>query len=263
MSNSMTPIEIGVFDNRVHANEFVLGPYSRLELGQGANTITLGRCDAAAMMVTMDRHSMRLNEGSTIPVVGNARYLCNPYGTVVTGLYYLDQPLNNTRRMSELDPAFARGHAVDLTYRNHSVDADADLMKGLVFMPLRGDVYLEATAQTDIRLVLLPKAKIEYVNDIPDGVLSSEPKARDVFGNEYNNIFSRAGDFKMSQITDWIVGTGWGENPLTVGYAFANEKITTYVPSGCALFVRNNSEPKCTFTLKIYDMGDFDRELRS
>lgn len=245
----------GRFDSRTHPQQIKLGPYDRIPLGTGINTVTLIQCSAVALQLVMDTHTTRLNEGATMPVNGVQRFIRNPFGFDVEALIYEDLPLQFVPSHDPTLPQYAKSHQSRLVIRKGGEDG---LRIGFVFMPKKGDLFVRSYFNQDVFVSTIRAAKYEYADQIPNGAFDEDNHAFDCTGRPVENIAVRSGTFTNTDLTQWITDTGWGEDPVSV--QSDNGPFQMLVPEGNAIIISGGLGMTTNLNIDLFDVGCWSPE---
>ncbi len=246
---------LGQHDPITHGMDFEIAPHGRIKLGSRIGTICLAECDANAVQIVCDGRPQRCNVGSSIPVNGVETYIRNPFASTIKGVIYGNLPINVTKANTAINIDY------NSTLRFQATDKRAGVVgrrQAVVFMPKRGRMHFHATGFGSMNFAILPKAKAEYLAQLPAGVLADPFTFHGDQGLPNDNIIARVGSYTEAELAQWVVSTGWGQAPINLSQDSATGTITLDEETAAIAFYLEGSPLEVS--IRAIDLGSWSPE---
>ncbi len=230
-------------------------PYGRYSVGMGACTIALIDGNAPDVQLVTDGAAVRLSFGSCLWFDGVQREIRNPYSFPIRIKVAWGLPPHINSNLSYTD---IRVNADVKSRFSVMKGADTGRKNAVVIMGARSEYFVTATGHSNQHMFLLPKAKLEYLESIPEG-LREVVKVYTRSGNLAPDVVARCGSYTDVEIANWVSASGWGSAPIQIETQDA--AFQGLVGPDVALMFAAPQSNKLEVNAEVTEAGNFNSEI--
>ena len=245
--------------NKRRVVNFCLAPFEKLELATDEVNIGLSSCDAPTVYIRGDVETTKLHVGSSLPIHGRTRYVVNPYAHTIKCTLIFGAPISLMAPQEQGHTSQFELSTVSFftdRYKSESTETVQGRAYGMFILSKKSRYRLRLSTLQGNQALILPKAKIEYLNSVEqafDPDISSRTNFFHNNGDENSDLVGYSGRYYLSDMDSWVTSIGYQRGLIRHNYA-SNYHTLSVTPE-TAVFVYTHNDAFSEINGSAIDLG--------